>query len=356
MMGKVEEQYSRRVLMVGPVFRPPRGGIAQVLSTYDLELFDRMNFIANSSAGRFANLCLLAKSLFQCFWRLLTGGVRIVHIHTASRNSYTRSRLYQGLARLFGRKVIMHIHGGGFKKYYDQSETLRNSVSKSLQKADAVVVLSDEWKHTFERDLGLTNLYCIPNPIARPTVMPFNGDGRVHALFMGLFTEQKGIFDLIDAISLLDDQVRRKLVLHVCGSGDEDRLNSMVTHLGLNGVVIDEGWVSGAKKNELLSQCGIVILPSYVEAMPISILEGMSYGMAVLATNVGSIPSVVKDGVNGYLFTPGDKNVIADRLSALVDDSDLRAAYGRKSAEMVIDFFPESVANRLNELYGKMME
>lgn len=355
MSGKVEAEISRNVLLVGPMFKPARGGIAQVLSTYDSQLFDHMNFVANSSQGRLTNVWLLAKSLLQCLWGLLVHGYRIVHIHTASRNSYVRSRLFQNLAHLLGRKVVMHIHGGGFKQYYDGSEALRHSVAASLRKAEAVVVLSQEWKHTFEQDLGLTNLHCIANPIARPIVLPVKADGKVHILFMGLLIEQKGVFDLVEALSMIDESLRSQMVLHVCGTGDVERLNSLIEQYHLQESVAYEGWVDGERKNELLSLCEIVALPSYIEAMPLTILEGMSHGMAVFASQVGSIPAVVNDGVNGCLFNPGEKNIMASRLSELVGDAQLRARMGQKSAERAREFFPETIAQRLNELYQQLM-
>ena len=96
-----------------------RGGVAQVLDIYDKYIFKDFRFIANSGGGGFRNLRILLVSICRLIKQLLSKReIKIVHIHTASYNSFYRSAIFVSLSKLLGRKVILHIHGGGFKDFY----------------------------------------------------------------------------------------------------------------------------------------------------------------------------------------------------------------------------------------------
>ena len=80
------------------------------------------------------------------------------------------------------------------------------------------------------------------------------------------------------------------------------------------------GWVSGDAKSKILSTTDILVLPSYYEGLPISVLEAMSYAMPVITTPVGGIPEVVTDGVEGTLFTPGDKASLTQTIDTYIEN------------------------------------
>ncbi len=81
----------------------------------------------------------------------------------------------------------------------------------------------------------------------------------------------------------------------------------------------------------------------------------MAAGMAILATKVGGIPSIVTEGENGLLFEPGDIEQIADSLEQLLLNRQLRCAMGEKSLQMITQFFPDAVENQLENLYRQIL-
>lgn len=91
------------------------------------------------------------------------------------------------------------------------------------------------------------------------------------------------------------------------------------------------GWISGIQKENMLRKASVCLLPSYYEGMPISLLEAMSYGLAVVASNVGGIPSVIEDGVNGLLINPGDIEAIAGCVNMLLDNHELKKQLGEQA-------------------------
>ena len=345
------------VVLIGPAYKPPRGGIAQMMSCYDELLFENMNYVVNSSKGKLRNLFLCIGAMFRLVWILSTlRKVRIVNIQTASGISFSRSCLFIKIAQWMRRKVIVHIHGGGFKIFYDRSPSQKQHVKRILQSVDAVIVLTESWKQQLSADLELDNLHCIHNIIPKPVVRSVHDDGKVHLLFMGLICDLKGIFDLVDVFAMIDDDVRSRIVFHVGGNGEVERFIDEVKRHKLEDVIHYEGWISGEQKIELLNKCEILLQPSYVEALSLTILEAMSYGKAILTTNVGGIPTIVKDNENGFLVEAGDKQMMALRLKQLIDDKQLRKRLGMCSATRVQAYFPENVSNELSELFSRLLD
>lgn len=355
----VNPDIAKQVLFVGPEFDNPRGGIQQIMSTYKKELFPSMCSIANSGIGGFRNAWMMLGGLFKMWWKLLTcRDLRIVHIQTASDRSFIRASWFQRLAHFMGRKVVMHIHGGGFKRYYDRKPSNRDFVIKVLSKTDATIVLSQSWAEQFQADLGLTNLWPINNVISMPEFVEVENDGRIHMLFMGLICRLKGVYDLVQAMSGIDQSLRSRIMVHIGGNGEQtdiDHLQQMIVELGVQDFVVFEGWIDKMHKTDLLNRSSILLLPSYIEAQPITILEGMSYGMAIAATNAGGIPTIVQDGVNGYLIEIGDTSALTDRLEKLIRNPDLIEQFGKKSSEMITAFYPDQVAEELTRLYNSLL-
>ena len=82
-----------------------------------------------------------------------------------------------------------------------------------------------------------------------------------------------------------------------------------------------------------------------------SILEAMSCGKAVIASNVGGIPTVVRSGENGVLIKPGDRVALASAVDSYVSDPDRLTSEGARSVEIVSDYLPEKVMADLAEIY-----
>ena len=97
----------------------------------------------------------------------------------------------------------------------------------------------------------------------------------------------------------------------------------------------------------------VYVLPSYAEGLPLSLLEAMAAGLPVAATSVGGIPDVVADGINGFLFAPGDSAMLQRLLRRLMHDPELGKRMALAARETVrMRFATERVLAQLDELYG----
>lgn len=344
---------SKHILTLGCQWKKPKGGIAVVLNSYS-RIYQKFNIIVNSNGkNAVANLVQLLFSLIATTLKLLLcKRIKIVHIHTASNNSFRRSAMFISLAKFFKRKVVIHIHGGGFKEYYEKNTSF---VHKNLLKCDTIIALTEYWKEFFE-GLGFENVIVVPNIVDSPIIQEKKyHDDKVHILYLGLITKAKGIYDLLEAFSKHNDELKGKVLLHIGGNGETGKMQEIIAQKALSSIVKFEGWVGGKKKIELLNNADIFILPSYTEGLPISILEAMSYKLPVISTPIGGIPEVIEDGKNGILFTPGDKEALYQAIEKLYTDKEQRKSMGELSYSKVQSYFPDNVSEKLENIYKELL-
>lgn len=115
------------------------------------------------------------------------------------------------------------------------------------------------------------------------------------------------------------------------------------------------GWVTREEKEIVLKKTDVFILPSYREGLPVSILESMSYGKAIIATNVGGIPEVVRDRENGLLIVPGELKQLENSLDFFIQNPELIKEYGIVSERIVQKYLPHSVLKDLTCIYESLL-
>ena len=246
---------------------------------------------------------------------------------------------------------MVHIHGGGFKEYYASNSEF---VRKYLLMADCVIALSESWRDFFISKVGLSNVQIVHNIVPQPQKESLKVDGVLHGLFLGKICKEKGIYDLLRAIELERDNLDGRFLLHVGGGGEVDQLQHFILEHGLKDIVRYEGWVDLSRKPYLLNLCRLYILPSYVEGLPVSILEAMSYGEAILSTPIGGIPEVVTPDI-GKLVSPGDVSALAFQLRDFLFHPEKVTALGRQAEKNITTYLPESVSRELLEVYMPLL-
>lgn len=347
----LSQEISRQILTIGCEYHYPKGGVAQVMHNYEQYVFPQFKCIVNSGGINLVDKLLKAVvAWMRMGFRLLVDkNVHIVHIHTASYNSFKRSAYFVWLAKSLKKKVVLHIHGGGFKEYY---ATNPKWIAGVLNRCDAIVTLSESWKKYYQSVTCGPDIYIVENIVAPPQKKEMQRkDDKCHLLYLGLIDKSKGIFDLLDVLYEHVDEFRNSVMLHIGGNGDVDSLKDKIEQYGLTEMVVYEGFVSGIKKVDLLLGCDAFILPSYTEGLPVSILEAMSYGKPILSTPVGGIPEIVKQNENGILFPPGDEVAIYESIKIIVTDISLRDCMGKESKNKSKIYLPEYVTSSLNKLY-----
>ena len=314
------------------------GGIAAVAATLlDAGLAQSVPLVylnTYAEGGRAAKAGRFALALLQLLGHLLRGRVRLVHAHVASNGSFWRKSVLLGLVRAFGVPTVFHLHGGGFADFAAQTPRnwMQRWIRHSLQASSRVAVLSSSWAQWVQKFAPGAAVVISPNPIHIPTdeqlvslKRPLGGEGRI--LYLGLIVPRKGTFDLLEAWQRASRDCPGWR-LQVGGNGDWDGLRRRADELGISSSLDALGWISGDDKARALAQADLFVLPSYKEGVPMSILEAMAHGVAVVATAVGGTPDIVDHDCDGWLVAPGQVPELAAAMTLLVNDPVRRARLG----------------------------
>src|SRR3569623_3145391 len=114
----------------------------------------------------------------------------------------------------------------------------------------------------------------------------------------------------------------------IAGDGEVETARRVATEMGLDDRVDLPGWVGPEDVARLISEADVLVLPSFAENLPVSVIEGMASGLAVVATPVGAVEDIVTDEVSGLLVAPGDVDGLTRALTRVVSETALRARLG----------------------------
>jgi len=192
-----------------------------------------------------------------------------------------------------------------------------------LNRADAVVALSEPEMGTMRRLFGRYNAETVPIPNGLPRDVFFYRErparlaGSYKMLFVGQLIEQKGVDVLLNALRIARESNNIELLLVYQNPLLEAHYKDLATSLGLKDHVHFLGFKSAFELAELYRQVDLFVLPTFAEALPSVVTEAMMSGLPVIASRVAGIPDQV--GSHGMLVTPGDVAGLADAISQTLD-------------------------------------
>ena len=344
-----------KVLMIGPS-RKVKGGMTTVVD----------NLLMNGLTKRVTLEYLETindSNIFSKFIKEICGYQKfkkkiydfdIIHIHMASNRSTYRKIKYIKLSVNMNERIVLHVDGGGFADFFEnETPKKKKYIVKWLNKVDKIIVLSEEWLNYFKKIVNPSKIQIVYNGVTLDK-SENNFILNHNILFLGRICKEKGIYNLLDAISILKKEYN-DIKLIICGAGEEKKLNDEIRKLGLQNNVILKGWVNGEEKKHCINNCSIFVLPSEFEAMPMSILEVMSYGKIVIATNVGGIPQIIKDKDNGYLIKDNSHTSIAYAIEDLYKNENLRKKIIINSSKTIKEQFDiKSKVNEILKIYSQL--
>ena len=175
------------------------------------------------------------------------------------------------------------------------------------------------------------------------------GPGVLHGvLYVGRLHRQKGVDTLVRAVPLLPPDVPVTLA----GDGPERAaLEKLAARLGVADRVRVTGFLPHRQVPELLAGAAVAVLPSRYEELGTALVEAMAAGRPVVASAVGGIPELVRDGVDGLLVPPGEPVALATAVRALLADPQLAARLGSHGRDRVAEHDWARLAARVLEIY-----
>ncbi len=324
------------VTVATPLGRGGRGGIDQIMDEIRREHARaarpdlRLRFITTRGQGHigisplFLGLALGRLALAKAARR-----IDVLHVNLSSHGSETRKRLLCRAARLLRVPYVIHLHGSRYRQFHTGLDARGKAATAVMFRGAArVVVLGEVWKR-FLVDAGIvdgTRVVVVPNASRAPRRGKLPASGDVLILFLGRVGARKGVPVLVRALGGMAGRSGWRAI--IAGDGEVEGTVAALAAAGVAARVELTGWVDKREVERLLARADVLVLPSHDENLPMSVIEGMAFGLAVVATPVGAVPEIVTDGVTGLLVPAGDAERLCDALSRLVDDASLRRDLG----------------------------
>jgi L-malate glycosyltransferase len=135
----------------------------------------------------------------------------------------------------------------------------------------------------------------------------------------------------------------------------EEEVKALIAQHGLEENVFLVGWRKDIPA--LVKACDIVVLPTYTEGFPRSVLEAMHLNKPVCATPVGGVPEAIEDGVTGFLFDIEDDAALAEKIRTLVEQPEVRNRIVENAAKLVSEqFLATTHTERIGELFRTLQQ
>ncbi len=261
---------------------------------------------------------------------------------------------YNGIgARLLWQKIkvpyVLEIHHiPGYPKAADFKEKLYRWLTRLFIKYDslkvkAVRVVNKKQVREFLLESGVSEgkIAYIPSfYIDLDTFKPLNLGKKYDLIFVGRLVKNKGLNLLIDSLKILNIKYNmRDTKLLIVGDGPEKKkLEVRSERLELKDNVMFYGWAKDPEEiAKLMNQSKILIVPSYNEGGPRTLLEAMACGIPVIATPVGIIPDIIEDKKSGRIIN-WDGNDIAEKAFELLNNLEDYKKYSVAGLEIVKNF------------------
>ena len=343
------------ILLIAPG-KKGRGGVVSMVSTlytstflnakYNFKWFETQN-----DRGIIKNLFSLIRALI--IFPFIVFNIDLVHIHTASYNSFRRKSLFMLWCILLRKKYIVHIHGGGVATFFNHSSLLaRQYYIFCLNHASYIVTLAKIFSDVITKYVKNVPQVEISNP-GRIELQKKSINPHVKlVLFAGLIGYEKGVFDLLHAFANL--KLSNDIKLAIVGKGKIEEASNLADELCIKDRIMLPGWQTLDQLQKWYKKSDLFVLPSYIEGMPMVLLEAMAYGIPIISTTAGGIPATLPKEAHKYLFKAGDVNQLQELLLDLINNYNNRLQYSNLLQDYYANNFTEDIIfEKIDNLYSR---
>lgn len=264
--------------------------------------------------------------------------------------------------KIFRVKILYHLHNRGIPRYYIKPAyrfaynlVFRNTdiihLSENLRKSELLPYFSKSaCTHVCHNS--------VPDILHSKTEIT---NSTLNILFFSNLFVHKGLKTLLNTIEILHNRkINFKLIIAGAPTHNSQKLlhdfslsnTHLRNHIEIHGATYEN------KKKELFNKADIFVFPSEFkeECMPLVILEALSAGLPVIASNIGAISSTVINNSNGFLIHKRDAGALADKIEHLASDKELRMKMGKQSRKLYLEnFVVEKQEEKIREFFLKYL-
>jgi len=267
----------------------------------------------------------------------------LFHSHTSAAMSGLTNTLPSGLV----------IHGDIFtrpKGSYDKLLTwfYKYNSKRAYRVIKLIIALSPAMrKKAISYGVSSERAIVIPNGIDVNIISAKRkdkiGNENIDLLFVGRLAPEKAPLVLLEALIMLDPSIR----LSIAGSGSQERaIREFISANGLKDRVKLLGHLQSSEIQELYLNCDLLCVPSISDPLPTVVLEAMSVGLPVVASDIDGIPFMIDDDLNGLLVPPNEPKELSLAINKLAGSAELRKEIAEAGQKKIIDSFSLDVVTK----------
>ena len=259
-----------------------------------------------------------------------------------------RDMILLNSTRFLFKHTIFHFRAAGVSTIFEQLSPFLKRLYKRAYFSPDIAIRLSALNPPDGSFLKAKKEFIVPNGIA-DHALDFRAENEIEKpfcqlLYVGIIRESKGITVLIEACRLLKERGTH-FRLNIVGEFDnreyQNEITGKVKDCDLSEMVEFSGVLTGREKYSRYNTADIFCYPTFYgpESFGLSLLEAMEFSLPVVATNWRGVPSVIKEGINGFLVPVKDSLAFADKLGMLINDPGLRKIMGAKGREIYSEEF-----------------
>ena len=339
------------------------GGVGNYLATMKRRLRPRTRahrFVSGRRYGETGKLGTLKRLVWdyaRFVGLLMRRHFDVVHFNPEmDLRSFPRESVFMFLLVLMRRPFVVFHHGWNWDEFkiITESSLLRRWLFFILNRAGGIIVCSRTFRDglidnginsdrihiittMFDgKRLKARDLDDLPDPTKAPRL-----------LFMARFVKEKGVYELIESMTLLKDEFP-ELTLLMGGDGPETSgMKAWAEELGVADRVLFPGYIRGHDKTRAFAEASIFILPSFFwEGLPNAAIEAMGSGLPIISTRVAGLPEVMDDPENGFYLDKVTPEDIADSVRRMLRDPEYLVATSKRNQDKAWNNYESAIVSR----------
>lgn len=361
---------------------PPREGIGNYVYNmskmyinkgYDVTLITRGGLMGKSE--NFEGINIFKPIFVPCYpfhvnfheifvkklFKKLESTFDIVHIHSPLAPMISTKLPIVSTIHTPSRINVSHFEATGIFSYLSKAQCKVSYIleQKLLKNSDILTVVSNTVAQELIDEYGVEKerIKIVYNGVDEKIFIPINSiSEKNYILFTGGLTYRKGLFDLIECGRYICDKYPDISIIIVGRGILRDKLQVKIKKLGLDKRFIFKGYVQKTELISLYQNAKIYVLPSHYEGLPTVLLEAMSCGLPVVATAVSGNLDVISQYKNGILVPSKSPKELANAISFLLDNDDLRIKFGKNARKTIEEHFTwKIISNKIMEYYNNLL-
>jgi len=277
--------------------------------------------------------------------------------------AFYRDVLFAFIINLSGKKILFHMREKGILNESKKSRFKRFLYKKTFKNNNIICItelVKNDLKTVYEKKPYIV-ADGVEEVITENRFMKKQYNDIPVIIFLSNLTISKGIYDFIESLKILkEEEIEFKGV--IVGAPHEISKQELLTYIkekNLDNFIEYKGPLYGKDKFDQIFESDIFVFPTYYksETFGIVIIEAMQAGLPVVSTDEGSIKSIVKDGINGFIVKKRSPESIADKLILLVSDKRVRQKMGKKGRELYLkNYRIDIVIEKMINLFEDLLE